>query len=62
MRRCVLNDCNDREIPPCCLDCPDYAVCPDRCNKTETTFCVGLIEERDDENKIRTIKKESAVH
>ena len=48
MRQCVLNDCNCNEphIPaPCCLDCDDRDICPDRCPKTETIYCVGVIED-----------------
>ena len=39
-----MNDCTGfKGIAPCCRDCPKQ--CPDRCKKKETTFCVGLIEE-----------------
>jgi hypothetical protein len=46
MRRCLINDCNINEPEPalCCLDCGDRDICPDRCPKTETTFCVGVLE------------------
>ena len=46
MRRCVLNDCNINEPDPapCCLDCDDRDICPDRCPKSNTTYCVGVIE------------------
>ena len=46
MRRCALNDCNINEPDPalCCLDCSDREQCPDRCPRTETTFCVGVID------------------
>lgn len=45
MRTCLLNDCAGFEgIAPCCLDCREREVCPDKCNKTETTYCVGVIE------------------
>ena len=46
MRMCLINDCNinSREPALCCLDCPDRQRCPDRCPRTETTFCVGVIE------------------
>lgn len=49
MRRCALNDCNINEPDPalCCLDCTDRERCPDRCPKTETTFCVGVLKEDD---------------
>ena len=46
MRQCVLNDCNCNEphIPaPCCLDCDDRDICPDRCPKTNTVYCVGVL-------------------
>ena len=60
MRKCILNDCTDfKNIAPCCLDCKERDQCPDRCHKTETTFCVGVI---DDQDESRTIKKESAIH
>ena len=46
MRRCLINDCNcnNPEPAPCCLDCDDRDVCPDRCHKTTTIYCVGVIE------------------
>ena len=28
----------------CCLDCPDRQQCPDKCPRTETTFCIGVLE------------------
>lgn len=51
MRKCLLNDCTGfKGIAPCCRDCTKQ--CPDRCKKSETTFCVGLIEEgENDGNK-----------
>ena len=56
MRMCLINDCNinSREPAMCCLDCPDRQQCPDKCPRTETTFCVGVI---DDKDTSRTIKK-----
>lgn len=62
MRRCVLNDCNcnSPEPAPCCLDCPERGRCPDRCLKSETTFCVGVIDI--DKDKSRTIKEEPTIH
>ena len=33
----------------CCLDCPDRQQCPDKCPRTETTFCVGVIEEGEED-------------
>ena len=46
MRMCWINDCNINEPEPalCCLDCGDRDICPDRCPRTETTFCVGVLE------------------
>mgnify|MGYP006988861699 CR=1 FL=1 len=50
MRKCLLNDCDSfRTVRPCCLDCEEYETCPERCQKRETTFCVGLIEEKDND-------------
>ena len=49
MRMCLINDCNINSQEPamCCLDCRDRFVCPDRCPRTETTFCVGVLKEDD---------------
>ena len=46
MRMCLINDCNINSRSPamCCLDCPDRKRCPDKCPRTETTFCVGVLE------------------
>ena len=45
MRTCLINDCTGFVAPaPCCLDCGERDVCPDRCPKTETIYCVGVIE------------------
>jgi hypothetical protein len=46
MRMCLINDCNINSRSPamCCLDCPDRQRCPDKCPRTETTFCVGVLE------------------
>lgn len=50
MRKCLMNDCDGfRTIRPCCFDCEERDVCPERCKKRETTFCIGLIEEKDDD-------------
>lgn len=58
MRKCLLNDCTDfKTIAPCCLDCRQHEQCPDRCLKSETTFCVGVIEDYNDKNTSRTIKE-----
>ena len=46
MRKCLLNDCTGfHDIAPCCLDCPDRSECPDRCYKTDTIYCVGVIDD-----------------
>lgn len=46
MRKCLLNDCTGFVgIAPCCLYCDQRDICPDRCPKSETTFCVGVIED-----------------
>ena len=56
MKLCLLNDCtNFNGIAPCCRECPDP--CPDSCRKSETTFCVGVIEDYNDKNTSRTIKE-----
>jgi len=48
MRKCLLNDCTGFVAPaPCCLDCDDRDICPDRCHKTTTIYCVGVIEDHD---------------
>lgn len=49
MRRCLLNDCNCREPEPapCCLDCDQREQCPDRCQRTETIYCVGVLNDND---------------
>ena len=58
MRTCLLNDCTGFVgVAPCCLDCSERDVCPDRCPKTETIYCVGVIEEYNDKNTSRTIKE-----
>ena len=45
MRTCLINDCTGFVgVAPCCLDCGERDVCPDRCPKTETIYCVGVIE------------------
>lgn len=45
MRKCLINDCTGFVgIAPCCLDCEERQSCPDRCPKTETIYCVGVIE------------------
>lgn len=47
MRRCLINDCNcnERDPAPCCLDCGDRDICPDRCPRNDTVYCVGVIED-----------------
>lgn len=55
MRKCFyqyINDCNnfqDDGPRPCCLECEEYDKCVERCPRSETTFCVSMIEERDDD-------------
>ena len=45
MRKCVLNDCTGFDtVAPCCLDCPDHDICPDRCSRSDATFCVGVLD------------------
>jgi hypothetical protein len=44
-RMCLINDCTGFVgVAPCCLDCADRQRCPDKCPRTETTFCVGVLE------------------
>lgn len=44
--KCLLNDCTGFEgIAPCCLYCDQREACPDRCPKSETTYCVGVIDD-----------------
>ena len=46
MRTCLINDCTGFVgVAPCCLDCSERDVCPDRCPKTETIYCVGVIDD-----------------
>ena len=50
MRTCLINDCTGFKSPaPCCLDCEDRDICPDRCPKSETVFCIGVIETNDEQ-------------
>ena len=48
-RMCLINDCNCNEHgpAPCCLDCSERDRCPDRCQRVETTFCVGVLNDND---------------
>ena len=63
MRKCLLNDCTGfHDIAPCCLDCRERDVCPDRCPRNDTVYCVGVIEDYNDKNQSRTIKEESVIH
>ena len=68
MKTCLINDCNCNEPnpAPCCLDCSERDVCPDRCQKTETTFCVGVIEEGEEDGRSHKKafgkQRESAPH
>ena len=62
MRICLINDCTGFKSPaPCCLDCAERQQCPDKCPRTEMTFCVGVIE-TNDTDKNRTIKEQSIIH
>lgn len=46
MRLCYINDCTGFVgTAPCCLDCPEREACPDRCSRTESVYCVGVMEE-----------------
>lgn len=46
MIQCLINDCTGFVgIAPCCLSCDQREACPDRCPKTETTYCVGVIDD-----------------
>ncbi len=45
MKQCLINDCTGFEdVAPCCLDCEERQSCPDRCPNSNTTYCVGVIE------------------
>ena len=58
MRTCLINDCTGFQgVAPSCLDCSERDVCPDRCPKTETIYCVGVIEDYNDKNTSRAIKE-----
>lgn len=62
MRMCLINDCTGFVgIAPCCLDCSERDVCPDRCHKTDTIYCVGVLK-HNDSNQNRTIKEQPTVH
>lgn len=59
MRTCLINDCTGFvDVAPCCLDCAERQQCPDRCPKSETTFCVGVIN--DSKRDIIEIQKSEA--
>ena len=61
MRTCLLNDCTGFVgVAPCCLDCPEHDRCPDRCPRSETTYCVGVLE--NDQDKSRALKEKPAIH
>ena len=64
MRMCLINDCNINSQEPamCCQDCNDRDVCPDRCPRNDTVYCVGVIEDYNDKNQSRIIKKKSMVY
>ena len=47
-RRCLINDCTGFRAPaPCCLDCDQREQCPDRCQRVETIYCVGVLNDND---------------
>lgn len=54
MRRCPINDCTGFvDLAPCCLDCPERDVCPDRCPSSKEKFGVGVvIDDRDDSKRV----------
>ena len=44
MRMCWINDCTGFVgIAPCCFDCEDRTVCPDKCHNTKP--CNAVIED-----------------
>ena len=46
MRTCLINDCTGFVgVAPCCLDCGERDVCPDRCPRTDNIYCVGVIDD-----------------
>lgn len=46
MRMCLINDCTGFVgMAPCCLDCDDRDICPDRCPRSDTIYCVGVIND-----------------
>lgn len=48
MRMCLINDCTGFVGPaPCCLDCDQRDRCPDKCQKKETVYCVGVMNDND---------------
>lgn len=56
-RTCLINDCTGFvDVAPCCLDCAERQQCPDRCPKSETTFCVGVLN--DDSKRVSETVKE----
>lgn len=45
MRLCLINDCTGfKDIAPCCLDCDERERCPDRRQKNDAIFYVGVVE------------------
>ena len=55
----MINDCTGFVgVAPCCLDCSERQQCPDQCPRTETTFCVGVIE-NDSEGISAKVQKHS---
>jgi hypothetical protein len=59
-RMCLINDCTGFVgVAPCCLDCAERQRCPDKCPRTETTFCVGVLDDKDTSG---TIKEKPIIH
>ena len=57
MRTCLINDCTGFVgVAPCCLDCGERDVCPDRCPRTDNIYCVGVIE--NDSKRVSETAKE----
>ena len=47
-RRCLINDCTGfKTVAPCCMYCSEREQCPDRCQRTETIYCVGVLNDND---------------
>lgn len=45
MRLCPINDCtNFTTVAPCCTDCSEGKVCPDRCTNRDPMSCALMID------------------